>query len=195
MFRAVIKNAGLKDQSTIFILEICFSYREIQVSRPSVNSVTQSTISMRNGLRYVLAQSRGTPEMSCSAGGGAAPAGLGLRAWGRPESAAAKRSPAGSSGTTGAGLLGPERSLGPLGRQRQRRRRRGQHGGPDAKSRSLDCSSRGAEAQEARLPQPRCLHGTLPATAGQRGSGCTGLDGYCRFKHSGCKSRVLITIS
>lgn len=50
MFRAVIKNAGLEDQSTIFILEICFSYQEIQVSRPSVNSVTQSTISMRNGL-------------------------------------------------------------------------------------------------------------------------------------------------
>lgn len=50
MFRAVIKNAGLKDQSTIFILEICFSYQEIQVSRPSVNSVTQSMISMRNGL-------------------------------------------------------------------------------------------------------------------------------------------------
>lgn len=50
MFRAVIKNAGLEDQSTIFILEICFSYQEIQVSRPSVNSVTQSTVSMRNGL-------------------------------------------------------------------------------------------------------------------------------------------------
>lgn len=50
MFRAVIKNAGLEDQSTIFILEICFSYQEIQVSRPNVNSVTQSTVSMRNGL-------------------------------------------------------------------------------------------------------------------------------------------------
>lgn len=50
MFRAVIKNAGLEDQSTVFILEICFSYQEIQVSRPNVNSVTQSTVSMRNGL-------------------------------------------------------------------------------------------------------------------------------------------------
>lgn len=50
MFRAVIKNAGLEDQSTIFILEICFSYQEIQVSRPNVNSVTQSAISPRRGL-------------------------------------------------------------------------------------------------------------------------------------------------
>lgn len=50
MFRAVIKNAGLEDQSTIFILEICFSYQEIQVSRPNVNSVTQSAVSPRRGL-------------------------------------------------------------------------------------------------------------------------------------------------
>jgi len=49
MFRAVIKNAGLEDQSTIFILEICFSYQEIQVSRPDVSSATQSTVSTRSG--------------------------------------------------------------------------------------------------------------------------------------------------
>lgn len=43
MFGASIKNAMPGDQSTIFILEICCNHQEIQVSRPNVSSVTQSS--------------------------------------------------------------------------------------------------------------------------------------------------------
>lgn len=132
MFRAVIKNAGLEDQSTIFILEICFSYQEIQVSRPSVNSVTQSTISMRNGLplRPSVKQRDSRTELQRGRRRGAG--GLGLLpapqpGQGRSESGAEQHSPAWSFGpqpkgpVPSGGAVGAGAALGLTGEAGQRR--------------------------------------------------------------------------
>lgn len=179
MFRAIIKNAGLEDQSTIFILEICFSYQEIQVSRPSVNSVTQSTISMRNGLPlHPSVKQRDTRDAlqrgrrRGAGGGGAGCSRRRSRARGRSESSAEEHSPAESFGpqTKGpvptGGAIGAGEALGRTEEAAAEPSAPGQHGGRDTKSRSLNCCSHRAEEQGAQLSQPRCLHGTLPATEG-----------------------------
>lgn len=142
MFRAVIKNAGLEDQSTIFILEICFSYQEIQVSRPNVNSVTQSTISMRNGLPLTR-HCKAKRHRSCGAAREAAQ---------RP-----RRGLRGAQPGPGAAPPRP----GPTRRGGARRRRPG-----CKKSWSLESSSRGAEARGERAPPAPMPAGALPATAG-----------------------------
>lgn len=118
MFRAVIKNAGLEDQSTIFILEICFSYQEMQVSRPKVNSVTHGTVSLRNGLRLY-------PGVKQSdARGGEQRGGRGARRrssrWrGRVRGTFGERcgqAPGTDPRTQPGGLQGPKRRLDPTGR-------------------------------------------------------------------------------
>lgn len=95
MFRAVIKNAGLEDQSTIFILEICFSYQEIQVSRPNVNSVTRSFIFLSYGLPLHPDVKRSGARSAEQRGGrrGARPRGCGRRVWGQGPSGADKHTP------------------------------------------------------------------------------------------------------
>lgn len=105
------------------------------------------------------------------------------RARGRSESSAEEHSPAESFGpqTKGpvptGGAIGAGEALGRTEEAAAEPSAPGQYGGRDTKSRSLNCCSHRAEEQGARLSQPRCLHGTLPATEGGETPTTPGLRG------------------